>query len=586
MNIELYGNKHNDENGAKLRSGKGKIPIIIAIVAGALVILIAAGFAAMGVYAQNIDTAYPNVTVSGISVGGKTVGEVYTALDEAGYLSSYQGTSVTVVLPGDEELTVTAEDAGLVTSTEDTAEAVVHYGKEGSFINNTFGYLKCLLSGVEILSDDAFQINEEAVRALIANKTEELYNSVLQEAYVIKDDQIYIIKGHESIVIDEDEVYDLIYSAFLNENFDDITYKPQSDEPSTIDLQAIYDAVFVEPVDAVYDEETMNVSEDAVGVRFDLSAARMQYNAAGNGDTIVIPMIYTEPSVTTESLSNLLFRDVLSEKSTSLSGSSSNRINNITLAAAAINGTILNPGETFSYNGTVGERTSAKGYRPAGAYVGGKIVQEVGGGICQVSSTLYCCVLYADLEVVDRSNHMFTVGYLPLGLDATVNWGTVDFKFANDSDYPIKVVSYVSGSHLTMQIVGTKLDDSYVETKYVLISSTPYQIVEQEDESIPEGETKVETSGHTGYVVDTYKYFYDGEGDLLSKTLVARSTYRKQDRVILIPVSTSPSPDVSPSPDPSSSGSPPVTESPPVTPTATPSVTPTETPSASPSAST
>jgi hypothetical protein len=156
--------------------------------------------------------------------------------------------------------------------------------------------------------------------------------------------------------------------------------------------------------------------------------------------------------------------------------------------------------------------------------------------------------------------------------------GTVDFKFANDSDYPIKIVSYVSGSYLTIQMIGTKLDDSYVEMQYVVISSTPYEVVEQEDETIPEGETDVKTSGHTGYVVDTYKYIYDGEGNLLSKTFVARSTYKKQDRVILIPVSTSPSPGETTSPAPSGSETPTVTE----TPTATPTVTPTETPAVSP----
>ncbi len=107
-------------------------------------------------------------------------------------------------------------------------------------------------------------------------------------------------------------------------------------------------------------EETMSVSEDVVGVSFNISAAQAQYDAAENGDTIVIPLIFTEPAVTTESLNDLLFRDVLSEKSTSLSGSSGNRINNITLAAAAINGTVLNPGDTFSYNGTLGERRRRK----------------------------------------------------------------------------------------------------------------------------------------------------------------------------------------------------------------------------------
>jgi vancomycin resistance protein YoaR len=100
---------------------------------------------------------------------------------------------------------------------------------------------------------------------------------------------------------------------------------------------------------------------------------------------------------------------------------------------------------------------------------------------------------------------MYTVSYLPLGLDATVNWGTIDFKFTNDSEYPIKIISYVSGSHLNVQILGTKLDDNYVEMKYVVVSSTQYEVVEQEDPRSPK-ERQNDTPVHTGYVVDTYNY--------------------------------------------------------------------------------
>jgi vancomycin resistance protein YoaR len=159
-----------------------------------------------------------------------------------------------------------------------------------------------------------------------------------------------------------------------------------------------------------------------------VAAAEKLFDAAAIGQTVTIRLIYTQTEVTTDALSELLFRDILSERKTYVAGTS-NRKSNVALAASAINGKILNPGETFSYNETVGERTVEKGYKSAGAYVNGEVVEEIGGGICQVSSTLYNCVLYADLEVVERSNHMFIVTYLPLGNDATVNWGTVDFKF-------------------------------------------------------------------------------------------------------------------------------------------------------------
>lgn len=578
IEIKLLSNQKKENSERKFMSKKRKIIIRSFLIIGILIILLVLGFTGMGVYVQSVDTVFPNVSAAGLDVGGMRYESVLETLNNAGYTSDYTGMIVTVNFPGNVSYTVTAEDAGLVVSNEDAAQFVLDYGKDGSFFGNTITYLRSMAKNVDVLADESVQINEENVRSLISKMTEELYAGVLQNAYVIEDDQIVVIKGYESIVIDEDEVYQMIKDAFITGETTTINYEPQSEDTSTIDLQAIYDAIYVEPVNAEYDEVTQSVSQSVVGVGFDISAAQALFDNAKNGETIIIPIVITEPEITYEALSDMIFRDVLSEKRTSLSGSSSNRINNITLAAAAINGTVLNPGDTFSYNGVVGQRTTAKGYKEAGAYVGGRTVLEVGGGICQVSSTIYYCVLHADLAVTDRSNHMFSVGYLPLGLDATVNWGTVDFKFTNDSEYPVKIVSYVSGSHLTVQLLGTKLDENYVEMKYVVISTTPYVVVEQEDETIPEGESQVDTPGHTGYVVDTYKYIYDGDGNLLSKTFVARNTYRKQDRVILVPVTVSPSPSDSPSPTATATPSPTATATPSPTATATPSPTVTTTP--------
>jgi hypothetical protein len=247
-----------------------------------------------------------------------------------------------------------------------------------------------------------------------------------------------------------------------------------------------------------------------------------------------------------------------------------------------MNGKILNPGDTFSYNETLGQRTAEKGYMEAGAYVGGKVVQELGGGICQGSSTLYFCVLYADLKVVERSNHMFMVGYLPLGTDATVNWGTVDFKFQNDTNYPIKIEAFHKDGKLNVKLYGTKENENTVKIESVKISSTEIKTVQKEDPSIAPGATKVDQTGHTGYVVDVYKYIYDKDGNELSKTSLGRNVYRMQEKVILVPVGTLTSPSPTDTTSPSPSASPSVSP-----PGESPSVSPSETtPSASPSPST
>jgi vancomycin resistance protein YoaR len=315
------------------------------------------------------------------------------------------------------------------------------------------------------------------------------------------------------------------------------------DEGESVDLESLYNAIHTEPVEAVYDRTTGQVTQSKVGLSFDIKAAQQMLDAAKPGSSVFIPLIRTEPAVSTEQLQAMLFRDVLSVKATYVDGTS-NRVHNVKLASQALDGTILNPGDVFSYNETLGERTREKGYKEAGAYVNGNVVQEVGGGICQGSSTLYYCVLYADLEVVERSNHMFTVGYLPLGHDATVNWGTVDFKFKNNTDYPVKIEALYKDRYLTIRLLGTKTNTNRVEIKYEVISTTEIKTVQKEDPAIEPGTTKVSQAGHKGYVVDTYKYIYDENDNLISKTYIRRSTYKMQEREVLVPVGTltSPSP--------------------------------------------
>ena len=158
----------------------------------------------------------------------------------------------------------------------------------------------------------------------------------------------------------------------------------------------------------------------------------------------------------------------------SYGGSTANRCANVARAASLINGKVIAPGDVFSFNDTVGHRTIENGFSTAKEYVDGKSVDGIGGGTCQVSSTLYSAVLYADLSIVERLNHMMTVGYIPLGQDATVSDGGVDFKFKNNTDYPIKVSAYTSGATITVSIIGTDWEP-HREVKISSTSSTSGQ---------------------------------------------------------------------------------------------------------------
>ena len=221
------------------------------------------------------------------------------------------------------------------------------------------------------------------------------------------------------------------------------------------------------------------MTQSSVGRTFDVAEAEKAWAAASYGDTVTIPMTVTKPEHTTEEINDMLFRDALSknwtlvrlwnrdycnEVRTSLSGSSADRISNVKKACGLLDGLVLIPGQTLSFNDTLGERTEANGWKPATAYANGEVRQEYGGGICQVSSTLYNAVLYANLEIVERACHQFQVGYLPWGMDATVSWGWPDFKFRNDAEYPVKIHAWVDEdtNECCVQILGTDVKHQYV----------------------------------------------------------------------------------------------------------------------------
>ena len=520
--------------------------IFVILLMGIVALILSLGF-----YVKNLDTVFPNVWAEGIKLSGLTFEEARQTLISEGYESNAQGVSATVIFPDGDSFTITGEDAGLALDAEDAATAAFQYGRGGSFLASEISYVKALLDRTELRDLSLATMDTVMIREVVAEHTKKFNDTLIDDVRDISGDSIVFVKGTGVEPADEDAVYDLtvetLNRAMVEKANLTSEYFPQKSESQDVDLELIYNMIRVDPVSSEYDPETHGATDSSIGISFDLDAAQAKFNRAGMGERIEIPLITVEPEIKKEDIESLLFRDVLATRTTNIAGTS-NRLNNIVLSSQAIDGTILNPEEVFSFNGIVGQRTTAKGYKEAGAYVGGRVVQEVGGGICQTSSTIYDCVLHADLKVLERSAHRFTVSYLPLGNDATINWGTIDFKFKNSTEYPIRIEAVVNGRELTVKLIGTKFDDTYIKLDYVTISRTPYEVIRKEDPSVTT--TTVDTSGYNGYVVDTYKYLYDGDNNLISKTLVGRSTYRTQDRVILIPVGSGENPDGQPTPTP------------------------------------
>ena len=250
----------------------------------------------------------------------------------------------------------------------------------------------------------------------------------------------------------------------------------------------------------------------------------------GQGGNIELTAEIVEPKGSEEELSKV--KDLLGGFNTNYSSSTQNRCDNIATAAGKINGTVLYPGEEFSVYEMIGPLDAANGYELAGAYENGQTVQSYGGGVCQVSTTLYNAVIFANLDIVSRSNHQFVPSYVKAGRDATVVYGAIDFKFKNTRKYPIKIKSSVSGGIAKIQIFGMKEETEYdvkIETK--ITGSIPMQTTYEDDPTLEQGKEKVVQKGHNGTYSEAYKVVYLN-GKVVSRTLLSKDKYNQMSTII------------------------------------------------------
>lgn len=208
---------------------------------------------------------------------------------------------------------------------------------------------------------------------------------------------------------------------------------------------------------------------------------------------------------TTEDLAEI--KDVLGIYTTYFSTGAVGRTHNIHLAASAIDGMIMKPNDVFSFNDVVGYRSAERGYQEAPVIVGGKMEPGLGGGICQVSTTMYNAVLLANLGVVERESHFFPATYVPIGLDATVNYGTIDFRFRNTRQSDIYLWLQVVGNQITVAVLGNAEKEPVPNIGYYseIEEVIPMEIEKKEDPTVEEGKEVVKAEGNEGYVSATYR---------------------------------------------------------------------------------
>lgn len=372
---------------------------------------------------------------------------------------------------------------------------------------------------------------EEEAKKVIQSIADELKVDPVDFTYELGSEDVTVTPGTDGQQVDTEALLTAVEEA-LAEGKTELQVEPEVVPGVELSGESLNRLIYVEPKPAGVDE-TGKLTPAVIGLSVNAQEAQSLLDAAEPGQPVTIPLEFTPPGTSGDE--SMYYKDLLATVTTNMDGVA-NRSFNVNRAAEFCNGKVLQPGEVFSYLGTIGDPSARNGYKTSTGYQDGQTVAMDGGGVCQVSSSLYYCAVYSNLEIVRRACHAFSTGYIPNGLDATVYYPSLDFKFRNNTGFPIKIVAYTEGGaagKLTVQFYGSNPDGIKVETQRYTQSSTGWTTVYEPDETLARGATKVKTTPYTGYVVDVYRCVYDAKGNLLSRTFENHSTYAKRDRVIL-----------------------------------------------------
>lgn len=345
---------------------------------------------------------------------------------------------------------------------DSSIEEAYNIGKSGNIIQNSLSAIKVYFSNIDI--EPTFSLDDNQLNTMLDDISSKLPDTVIESSYYIDGKNLVITKGSEGNIVNTNLMATYIKNGILNLSLKNrnLEISTLTKQPSKIDIEKIHKEIYKECKNAYYTQNPFAVYPSENGLDFAISMDDAKnILEEENKDEYIIPLKILYPSVTTNMIGTEAFPDLLSTYSTKYSAGNTGRTTNLQLATSKINGTVLMPGETFSYNQVVGARTIAAGYKEAPIYVSGQVVDGLGGGICQITSTLYNAVLYANLQIVERSNHQFVPSYVTASRDATVVYGSIDFKFKNNREYPIKLVCSVSGGLATFQIFGLKSNNEY-----------------------------------------------------------------------------------------------------------------------------
>lgn len=466
---------------------------------------------------------YKNTTINGVDVGGMKAADAAERINKE-LINEYKELSIGVMLDSEQYLVDVSAAADM--DVTETIEEIQN--KSHSFWRRGYGLLESIVAGGSYTVFPKAD-SRELVIASIQNSPLMQVELKSGPGYTIDGDRLLIVKGKGNMAVDQERLADDILQLMKEGAYDRVLSCPVKD--CDVDIDRLYDDICCMAREPGLDPENgYTVVEAADGVEFDINEAKQLMSTAKDGDTVVIPLTFIKPELSTKEYEELLFRDVMGECTTIVEGSE-NRKTNVEMAAKYCDGTILLPGESFSYNYGVGELTEERGFLPGPSYANGESVLDMGGGICQVSSTMYMACLYANLQIDERHCHPYPASYVPAGFDATVAWGGCDFIFTNDTEYPIRIDTTYDGYSTSCTIWGTIEEPFSVELYSETVETEPFETKYELDKSLGKDEQILDTVGIEGLTIKSYRRVYDQNGEVVSDSLEATSVYSKRDEI-------------------------------------------------------
>jgi len=501
-----------------------KVLIPSSIIIG--IILFCVFFAIMNLGSKRI---LSGISINGLSVSGMTLEEAKAYINEVMQDKIHNGIKFT---HNGQEFIFELNEINIDYSIDKQIQEAYKIGRTGNIVKDNFVILYMLWSKKQFDFDITY--DEDLLKRQIDYLEIQLPDRAVDNKYYVEGNNVIIVKGLDGVVLDKDAIQNIIKEEFEDLNIVvpieiPVIYKPVE----SLSIDKIHNEIYKKAENAYYTVDPFKIYPHTVGVDFAIDNEEIEARLAIEDTDYFIPLKYTEPEITLDNLNIDAFPDLLSQYDTPYDVTNQNKKNNLEIAMNKINGIILRPGETFSYNKTLGARTIENGYKEAPIYSNGKIVNGLGGGICQGSTTLYNAVVLADLKVVERQNHMFIPSYVKPGCDATVVYGSIDFKFTNTRDYPIKIVSSANNGVARVSIYGIYKEKEYtiqIETKTLEI--TPYNTVYINDSSLNKDEEQVIQSGQNGVKVEAYKVTKYGSLEI-SRELLSVDTYRPLQETVL-----------------------------------------------------